>query len=52
MGCIRYCIRYQATQEEANASISLFKKSSDEKVTLRFDITSRCNIDGEWPESY
>ena len=39
----------QATQEEANASIKLFKKSSVEKVTLHFDTTSRCNIDGEWP---
>ena len=44
MGCIRYCIRYQATQEEANASISLFKKSSDEKVTLHFDINFNFNI--------
>ena len=30
----------QATQEEANASIKLFKKSSDKKVTLHFDTTS------------
>ena len=39
----------QATQEGTNANIKLFKKSSDEKVTLRFDTTSQCNIDGEWP---
>ena len=39
----------QPTQEEANASIKLLKKSSDEKVTLHFDTTSWCNIDGEWP---
>ena len=38
----------QATQEEANASIKLFKKSFDKKVTLHFDTTSPCNTDGEW----
>ena len=29
----------QATQEETNASIKLFLKSSDEKVTFHFDTT-------------
>ena len=38
----------QATQEEANASIKLFKKSFDKKVTLHFDTTAQCNTDGEW----
>ena len=26
-----------------------YLKSSDEKVTLHFDTTSWCNIDGKWP---
>ena len=39
----------QATQEETNASIKLFLKSSDEKVTFHFDTTSWGNIDDEWP---
>ena len=37
----------QATQEETNASIKLFKKSSNEKVKLHFDTISQCSIDGE-----
>ena len=46
---IRNYKNLQDTQEEANASIKLFKNSSYEKVTLHFDTTLQCNIDDEWP---
>ena len=45
---IRNYKNLQATEEETDASMHL-KKLTDEKVTLHFDTTSRCNIDGEWP---
>ena len=44
---IRNYKNLQDTQEEANASIKLFKNSSYEKVTLHFDTTLQCNIDDE-----
>ena len=46
---IRNYKNLQATQEETNAGVKLFEKCLEEKVTLHFDTTSRCNIDGEWP---
>ena len=45
---IRKYKHVQATQEEMEAGMALYT-SSNVNVTLHFDSTSRCNIDGEWP---
>ena len=39
----------QATQEETDAAVALFSMKPPERVTLHYDTTSRCYIDGEWP---
>ena len=38
-----------AVQEEAEAANTLFNISESVKCTLRYDITPRCKIDGDWP---
>ena len=39
----------QATQEESDAGLTLYTKNKDVKVTLHYDTTTRCHIDGDWP---
>ena len=42
----------QASQEETDADVALFKNTKPGKVTLHYETTSRINTDGEWPSLY